>query len=97
MSLAANRALLASLKAGPCADCGATLRPEAMDFDHVRGEKVANVSDLVGGARRLLLVEIAKCELVCASCHRVRTADRRLDEHVELALQYDVLEDFGAE
>jgi hypothetical protein len=50
-----------------------------MDFDHVRGEKVANVSVLVAGgaSRRRVLAEIAKCEVVCANCHRERTHGRQ--------------------
>lgn len=62
-----------------------------MDFDHVRGEKLANVSDLVGAPTEDLLAEVAKCELVCATCHRVRTSDRLGEKHVEDALLYDVL------
>jgi hypothetical protein len=62
-----------------------------MDFDHVRGEKLNNVSDMVRGPTEALLSEIAKCELVCAVCHRNRTTDRRLDARVEEALAYDVL------
>jgi hypothetical protein len=41
-------------------------------------EKVADVANLL---RRLckerILEEIAKCELVCANCHAVRTVQRR--------------------
>jgi hypothetical protein len=66
-------------KKGPCADCGGTFPPVAMDFDHVRGAKARNVSGLVSGAYKIALIEleIAKCDLVCACCHRVRTAARR--------------------
>ena len=71
-------ALLAEAKSGPCQDCGRTFPPEAMDFDHVRGRKPRNVSALVyacvSDAR--LLAEIAKCDLVCANCHRIRTMER---------------------
>ena len=50
----------------------------AMDLDHVRGAKVRNVSALVSGAYRLELIaaELKKCDVVCACCHRVRTAKR---------------------
>lgn len=63
----------------PCADCGNFFPPVCMDFDHVRGGKIRGVSNLVGGAYRLELIkeEIAKCELVCANCHRLRTARNR--------------------
>lgn len=62
----------------PCADCGKHFPPVCMDFDHVHGGKVKNVSRLVGGSYRLDLIidEIKKCEIVCACCHRLRTAAR---------------------
>lgn len=72
------RALVASLKASPCVDCGQTFPPCAMDFDHVRGGKVLGVASLVSlGSKERILAEIAKCELVCACCHRVRTQARK--------------------
>jgi hypothetical protein len=58
-------AKLAELKNKPCMDCDVKYHPAIMEYDHVRGEKVANVS-------HLLLNEIAKCDLVCANCHRMR-------------------------
>jgi hypothetical protein len=70
---------LHSLKRGPCMDCGGTFHPCAMDFDHRDSkEKVSNVSELFSRvSRRKLLEEVAKCDLVCANCHRVRTWNRR--------------------
>lgn len=63
----------------PCADCGQCFHPIAMDFDHV-GDKVAGISQMlrVGYTAQQIRGEIAKCELVCANCHRVRTMNRRL-------------------
>ena len=72
-----RRARMAELKAGPCTDCGGYFPPEAMDFDHVRGEKIKNVGWMGDGNLAALMAEIAKCELVCANCHRVRTNARR--------------------
>ena len=62
----------------PCADCGQTFDPVAMQWDHLPGsEKAGSLSDLVKhGNRRLILEEIGKCELVCANCHAVRSAIR---------------------
>lgn len=68
---------LNGLKAKPCADCGGSFPPECMDFDHVRGDKRKGVGALVHVSERVLLMEIAKCELVCANCHRIRTGRRR--------------------
>lgn len=66
------------LKSIPCADCGRTWPPCAMDFDHVRGNKKFNVSAFSGAGwnQDLIQEEIEKCEVVCACCHRIRTAER---------------------
>jgi len=45
-----------------------------MDFDHVEAAtKVDTVARLSGGTSAALRSELAKCQLVCANCHRVRT------------------------
>lgn len=70
--------MLDELKQAPCTDCGLSFPPCAMDFDHVRGEKLFNVSHMRGGKTdQQILDEVAKCELVCACCHRIRTRDRQ--------------------
>jgi hypothetical protein len=74
--LQAFRAWIASMKAVPCTDCGERLPPEAMDFDHLQ-VKSWQVSDMWSYSREKAVAEIAKCELVCANCHRVRTQTRR--------------------
>ena len=72
-----HTARLAVLKDVPCADCGGKFPPECMDFDHVRGEKLF----LVGSAGQRSIedvdAEIAKCDVICANCHRTRTKKRR--------------------
>jgi hypothetical protein len=76
----AARALLWELKSVPCADCGNSFPPSAMDFDNVANNKLMNVSRFathrVGSQTRRLLEEVAKCEVVCAVCHRIRTFTR---------------------
>jgi len=50
-----------------------------MQWDHLPGTaKKREVSNMVlrGFRRRTILEEIAKCELVCANCHAVRTFNR---------------------
>lgn len=66
---------LSSLKEKPCHDCGKQYPAVLMDFDHVpeRGEKVGIISRLPKGKA---LEEIAKCDVVCPMCHRIRTATR---------------------
>jgi hypothetical protein len=61
-----------------CADCGlVTERPEVLEFDHVRGEKLFAISAGLHHKPAILWAEIEKCEVVCANCHRVRTVQRR--------------------
>lgn len=72
-----GRAIVLQAKDAPCADCGQLLAPEAMDFDHVRGMKVREISRMEKCADLdALHEEIAKCDVVCANCHRTRTALR---------------------
>jgi hypothetical protein len=63
------------LRTHPCVDCGES-DPVVLDFDHVTGEKRAEVSTLARGGHRLKTVkaEMAKCEIRCANCHRRRTS-----------------------
>ncbi len=60
-------------KSKPCVDCQLTFHPVSMDFDHVRGSKLKEVSRLLTYSLERFLGEIAKCEVVCACCHRIRT------------------------
>ncbi|HEV2250444.1 MAG TPA: hypothetical protein VGT60_08055 [Candidatus Limnocylindria bacterium] len=73
------RAWMAALKEGrACADCGGVFAPFVMHWDHLPGHlKVAEVSAMVGNRRRdVVIEELAKCELVCANCHVIRTVRR---------------------
>ena len=74
--LLAFRAKLNVLKADPCADCHECFHHAAMDFDHARGEKYKGVSAMWSYSWARVLEEIAKCDLVCANCHRLRTQAR---------------------
>lgn len=62
----------------PCMDCGRTFIPFAMDFDHVSGKKEFTIAKAVVGTLSVkrVISEMAKCELVCATCHRIRTYNR---------------------
>lgn len=74
---ARNQALVRELKAQPCSMCGGCFPVEVMDFDHQRGTKMANVSALMNRSTAVLRAEIAKCEVICAVCHRIRTMQSR--------------------
>ena len=68
--------LLEYFKQHPC-KCGES-RPAALDFDHVRGVKGDNVSNMVNRCSwERIVEEIAKCEVRCANCHRAKTAKER--------------------
>ena len=72
-------AWLRGLKEGvPCADCGKVYPPQVMQWDHrPEYEKVGEISvDFWGKTREDVLAEIAKCDLVCANCHAIRTFER---------------------
>lgn len=62
-----------------CIDCGFLGKefPYVLDFDHLEGG-VTKKFNIGSWSRSVLSVEaiereIAKCELVCANCHRKRT------------------------
>lgn len=74
--LLAFRHKINALKAAPCTDCHACFHHAAMDFDHVRGEKYKVVSAMWSYSWERVLAEVAKCDLVCANCHRLRTQGR---------------------
>lgn len=69
-----------ALKRNPCSDCGGTFPEVCMDFDHREGTvKKYPVSKMMatGYALRTILMEVEKCDLVCANCHRIRTFHER--------------------
>jgi hypothetical protein len=60
-----------------CVDCGYRAHPAALHFDHLPGSRKVFA---VGRARCTwdrIEAEIAKCEVVCANCHAIRTEGRR--------------------
>lgn len=74
------RKLLETLKdEAPCMDCNVQYPYYVMDLDHRDSKtKVLAVSVLAnnGVSEATLREEIAKCDLVCANCHRKRTYNR---------------------
>ena len=68
-----------ALKNSPCADCGHSYPYYVMDFDHRPGtEKKFNIGqDLHKHSLEEVVSEAAKCDVVCANCHRERTQQRR--------------------
>lgn len=75
---AQNRAVVAKIKEdAPCTDCGVNYPACVMQFDHIGNDKVDHVNRLVRSASlKTVMEEIAKCEVVCANCHALRTYNR---------------------
>jgi uncharacterized protein YktB (UPF0637 family) len=67
-----NRLAKIKEKSG-CVDCGIN-NHIILDFDHLKDKKY-NISRMIhdGFSWAAIKKEIAKCEVVCANCHRIRT------------------------
>ncbi len=69
-------AAIQALKSNPCIACGESFPWHVMDFDHRDpSTKVDQVSTMVKTyvPWSRVLDEIAKCDLLCACCHRLKT------------------------
>jgi hypothetical protein len=62
-----------------CLDCLEVHPYFVMDFDHIENKRLA-ISSMIGSYSHIAIIEeAAKCEAVCANCHRLRTFLRRKD------------------
>ena len=64
----------------PCLDCGNAFPWYVMEFDHARGKKlfeIAKAAQTIGLQR--LMLELEKCDVVCANCHRTMTYKRKME------------------
>jgi hypothetical protein len=60
--------------AAGCIDCGYNEHPEALDFDHRDASlKVADISSMLNATWDAIMAELAKCDVRCAICHRIKT------------------------
>ena len=74
-----NREFIKEYKSNhPCVDCGET-NPLVLDFDHVRGEKKRNISDMAHACCSIntIIEEMEKCDIRCSNCHRIATHNRK--------------------
>lgn len=55
-----------------CVDCHLRWHPRVMDFHHVRGTKSFAIAKSAGYGWDRVREEIAKCDLLCSNCHRIR-------------------------
>lgn len=70
-----KKAYLVAYKGGKCHDCLLTFPLVCFDFDHINvAYKSFEISQRMSAAIEILQAEADKCDLVCANCHRIRTA-----------------------
>ena len=67
--------LIQFLSEHPCVDCGES-DVLVLEFDHVAEKSFPIAQALRDRFWSDILVEIAKCDVVCANCHRRRTGQR---------------------
>jgi hypothetical protein len=60
-----------------CIDCGYRRHPAALEFDHLPGFEKSFTIGNIRAAWERVEAEIAKCEVVCANCHAIRTEERK--------------------
>jgi hypothetical protein len=67
------------VKGGACLDCGYKTDLRGLQFDHRPGTTHCGKSfaTLFLAAWAVIKREIDKCDLVCGTCHAIRTATRR--------------------
>jgi DNA-binding MarR family transcriptional regulator len=87
------KAEIDAIKSRPCMDCKGTFDPVCMDFDHRPGEeKRFSVAEWRNWKKQTsmkgIMDEIAKCDIVCSNCHRLRTV-RRLREKNEVTVKQE--------
>jgi hypothetical protein len=68
--------LLEYFRAHPCVDCGEE-DPVVLEFDHLGEKDFAIGTAVVRYGWAKIEAEMKKCQVVCANCHRRRTARRR--------------------
>jgi len=60
-----------------CAQCGYNKHPAALQFNHIKGEKLFNISQDPKRKWETIFAEIAKCEVLCANCHAIHSVENK--------------------
>lgn len=67
-----RRAKMIALLGDRCVECGST---HELQFDHIDpAQKSFDIRDNLTASNPDVLAELAKCQLLCADCHRKKTA-----------------------
>jgi hypothetical protein len=76
------REWLRRAKDKPCADCGHSFPSYVMDFHHRDpSTKLFGIGDAPRGKQQLI-AEVAKCDVICANCHRERDHSQGSGERI---------------
>lgn len=82
-----RRLLLDQIKmTSGCMSCGYNQHPAALDFDHIEpSSKLFTIGTAYGTCSiKRLYEEVAKCRVLCANCHRIKTvADQAANAKLE--------------
>ena len=54
-----------------CIDCGWNKHHAGLELDHARGEKTIGFSQ--ARSATMIVEELLKCDVVCGTCHNLRT------------------------
>lgn len=66
---------LVAYKGGKCHDCGGIFPNCCFQFDHLDPDtKLFTISQGLNKRLAELMIEVDKCDMVCANCHAIRTA-----------------------
>lgn len=61
-----------------CADCGYNSHHAGLEFDHREGRRGGRtVAGVMGRSIKQIMEEIEKCDVVCGTCHNIRTWNRK--------------------
>lgn len=73
-----RKEIILAFKETPCKDCAVLYPPYVMQFDHREGRPNGRRKHRIDASLSLerLIVEIEKCDIVCANCHCIRTHNR---------------------
>ena len=82
-----------------CVECGYNQNAEVLDWDHIPGlgKKLFNIARGIKNKTKIQVInEIAKCEVRCSNCHRIKTQLRKNRKGDYSNLQYspELLEEY---
>ena len=66
-----------------CVDCGYKKHPTALQFDHINDDKEFSPARGACYSKERVRAQMAKCEVVCANCHAIRTYRRHHGEELD--------------